>query len=99
VFDCFEHGNETNELQIKYFSEEPSASKDAEIVLKHSVLQNVCHYNFVHSFVTESFARYINDLLLQFLFLLQVLLLMLCFVGGNTREVTAKQMDGSLSLP
>jgi len=39
----------------KTFSEEPSASQDAEILLKHPVSLNVCHYNFVHSFVTESF--------------------------------------------
>jgi hypothetical protein len=36
---------------------------------KHPVLLNECHYNFVHSFVTLSFARNINDLLFHFLFL------------------------------
>ena len=99
MLDFFEHGNETSELQIKYFSEDPSASQEAEIVLKHTVLQNVCHYTFVHPFVTESFARYINDLLLQFLSLLKVPLVMLCSVAGNTRDVTTKQMDRSLPVP
>jgi hypothetical protein len=62
VFGCLEHGNETCELQIECFSEVLLVSQDAEVLLKHPVLLNVCHYNFVHSFVTESFARYINDL-------------------------------------
>jgi hypothetical protein len=46
----------------KIFSEDSLVSQDAGVFLKHPVLPNVCHYNFVHSFVTESFVRYINDI-------------------------------------
>jgi len=67
VLGCLEHCNENCNLQIKCFSEEPLVSQDAVDFLKHPVLLNVCHYNFVHSFVTESFAHYINDLLFHFL--------------------------------
>jgi len=36
-------------------------SQNARLKNKHPVLLNVCHYNFVHSFVAQSFVRYIND--------------------------------------
>jgi len=68
VLGCFENGNETSQLEIKCFSEEALVSQDAVNVLKHPVFQNVCHYNFVHSFVTASFVSYMNDLLFPFLF-------------------------------
>jgi len=69
VLDFFENGNETSQLEIKCFSEEALVSQDAVNFLKHPVLRNVCHYNFVHSFVTATFVSYMNDLLFHFLFL------------------------------
>jgi len=64
VLGCFEHGNEISELQIKYWL---SVSQNTKFFLKHPVLLNVCHYNFVHPFVPESIDRYINDLPNHFL--------------------------------
>jgi serine acetyltransferase len=48
-------------IKNEVFAEDPSASQDVEILLKHPVLLKVCHYNFVHSLITESFSHYIND--------------------------------------
>jgi hypothetical protein len=44
------------------------ASQDTEIVIKHPVLLNMCHHNFVHSFVTKSLFRYLSDPVFHFLF-------------------------------
>jgi hypothetical protein len=47
----------------------------------------------------RKFDRYINDLPFHFLFSnLQLYLLILCSLGGNNRDVTAKQMDGSIPV-
>jgi hypothetical protein len=48
----------------------------------------------------RKFVFYINDLPFHFLFSsLQLLLLILCSLGGKTHDVTAKQMDGSILSP
>ena len=44
-------------------------SQNARLKNKHPVLLNVCHYNFVHSFVTQSLFRHTNDLLFNLSFL------------------------------
>jgi hypothetical protein len=61
----FEH--ESSSVICKH-SLEIGKSK-CEIQSKQPVLLNVCQHNFFHSFVTQSFVRYVIDLIFHFLFL------------------------------
>jgi hypothetical protein len=62
----FELGNERPNDNLNSSPRSHHFIQDAEVVLKHPVSLNVCHHNFVHSFVTESFVRYINGISFHF---------------------------------